>query len=244
MTLMVNDRYLWLEDIAGHEASDCVVHPAAPAAPAAAPVASVSSDADIYDVPGGNGNTQIANSREPTATETRSSTSRSTERRPPLQEEITMANTPNNVNDPNAEVKRAARSASPSWWVPVLTIATATMIASVYGGRPTIATSLVFLMIAAVLFVARKQQRARRDGCLPQNVCPPQNVRTFAWANLVVLIVMIAVLFSAATLLSRVLPPGTALSYGAQFLSAATVLGVGQAVLAYLGVGQRSEQHS
>jgi hypothetical protein len=40
------------------------------------------------------------------------------------------------------------------------------------------------------------------------------------------------------------LPPGTALSYGAQFLSAATVLGVGQAVLAYLGVRRRSEQHS
>jgi hypothetical protein len=54
MTFIVNDPYLWLEDIAGQEASDCVVHPAAPAAPAAAPVASVSSDADIYDVPGGN----------------------------------------------------------------------------------------------------------------------------------------------------------------------------------------------
>jgi hypothetical protein len=73
MTFMVNDRYLWLEDIAGQEASDRVAHPAAaPVAPAAAPVASVSSDADIYDVPGGNGNTQIANSREHTATETRS----------------------------------------------------------------------------------------------------------------------------------------------------------------------------
>jgi prolyl oligopeptidase PreP (S9A serine peptidase family) len=51
MTFMVNDPYLWLEDIAGQEASDCVVHPAAAAAPAAATVASVSSDADIYDVP-------------------------------------------------------------------------------------------------------------------------------------------------------------------------------------------------
>jgi hypothetical protein len=99
-------------------------------------------------------------------------------------------------------------------------------------------------MFAAVLFVARKQQRARRDACLPQKVCPPQNVRKFAWASVVVLFVMIAVLFSAATLLSRVLPPGTALSYGVQFLSAATVLGVGQAVLAYLGVRRRSEQHS
>jgi hypothetical protein len=155
-----------------------------------------------------------------------------------------MADNPNNVSDPNADVKRAARSASPPWWLPVLTIATATMIASVYGGRPTIATSLVFLMIAAVLFVARKQQRARRDAGLPQNVCPPQNVRKFAWLNVVVLVVMIVVLFSAATLLSRALPPGTALSYGVQFLSAATVLGVGQVVLVYLGVRRRSEQHS
>jgi hypothetical protein len=156
-----------------------------------------------------------------------------------------VANTPNNVSDPNADVKRAARSASPPWWLPVLTIAaTATMIASLYGGPLTIATSLAFLMFAAVLFVARKQQRARRDAGLPQNVCPPQNVRKFAWASVVVLFVMIAVLFPAATLLSRVLPPGTALSYGAQFLSAATVLGVGQAVLAYLGVRRRSEQHS
>jgi hypothetical protein len=40
------------------------------------------------------------------------------------------------------------------------------------------------------------------------------------------------------------LPPGTALSYGVQFLSAATVLGVGQVVLVYLGVRRRSEQHS
>jgi len=156
-----------------------------------------------------------------------------------------MANTPNNVSDPNADVKRAARSASPPWWVPVLTIAaTATMIASLYGGPMTIATSLAFLMFAAVLFVARKQQRARRDACLPQNVCPPQNVRKFAWASVVVLFVMIAVLFSAATLLSHALPPGTALSYGVQFLSAATVLGIGQAVLAYLGVRRRSEQPS
>jgi hypothetical protein len=72
MTFMVNDPYLWLENIAGQEVSDCVVHPAVAAAPAAAPVASVSSEADIYDVPGGNGNTQITNSREHTATETRS----------------------------------------------------------------------------------------------------------------------------------------------------------------------------
>lgn len=69
MTLMVNDPYLWLEDIAGQATSDCVVPPAAPAA---APVASVSGDADIYDAADGNGNTQIANSREHTATETRS----------------------------------------------------------------------------------------------------------------------------------------------------------------------------
>jgi TRAP-type uncharacterized transport system fused permease subunit len=157
-----------------------------------------------------------------------------------------MANTPkNNVSDPNADVERAARSASPPWWLPVLTIAaTATMIAAPYGGPMTIATSVAFLMFAAVLFVARKQQRARRDAGLPQNVCPPQNVRKFAWLNVVVLVVMIVVLFSAATLLSRALPPGTALSYGVQFLSAATVLGVGQAVLAYLGVRRRSEQHS
>jgi hypothetical protein len=99
-------------------------------------------------------------------------------------------------------------------------------------------------MFGAVLFVARKQQRARRDAGLPQNVCPPQNVRKFAWASVVVLLVMIVVLFCAATLLSRVLPPGTALSYGAQFLSAATGLGVGQAVLVYLGVRRRSQQHS
>ena len=69
-------------------------------------------------------------------------------------------------------------------------------------------------------------------------------MRKFAWASVVVLFVMIAVLFCAATLLSRILPPGTALSYGAQFLSAATVLGVGQAVLAYVGMRRRSEQRS
>jgi hypothetical protein len=156
-------------------------------------------------------------------------------------EGILMRNDLDDVSDAAGDAQCAAPLASAPWWLRALTnMATAAVIALVFGGygtRPTLWTALAFLAWAIVVVVAPRKVR-RRGGH------PPRSATEFPRASLVVQVVTFVALFFAAILLRGFLAPGTAQTYGAQFLSAAIVLGVGQAVLAYLGVRRRSEQHS
>jgi O-antigen/teichoic acid export membrane protein len=138
-----------------------------------------------------------------------------------------MTNTPNTVGDRAGDAQRQARSLSArrqALW----TVATAALIAFVYGQPPKIWTCAVFLGAVIVMLVARKYWQ-RRHGARSDRrwseLSPARRVTSLG---------MIVVLIVAATALKSVLPPGTAQSFGVQFLSALTLLGVGQAVPAYL----------
>lgn len=161
------------------------------------------------------------------------------------EEAIAVACTPCSVSDPTDPHHAARKGSTTPWWLSVLTVtATAIMIASVYGGPVGFGTALASLAFGAVLLVARKHRGTHGKACAPMNGGPPQRVTRSPWTSMVVLMVMIAVVFGAATVLSHALTPGTALSYGVQFLSAVTVLGVGHTLLAYLAGRRRSGQPS
>jgi drug/metabolite transporter (DMT)-like permease len=116
-----------------------------------------------------------------------------------------------------------------------MTVATAAVIASSYANPFNGLTSLLSIAFLMGFVVAHRPNRGVR---------PPATVRQSSWLSWVVLFATVFAVFFVAIVLRNALAPGTALAFGVQFLSAATVLGVGQAVLAYLGVRRRSEQHS
>ena len=138
-----------------------------------------------------------------------------------------MTNTPNTVGDRAGDAQRPAGSLSARWQA-LWAVATAALIAFFYGQPPKIWTCAVFLGAVIVMLVARKYWQRRhgaRSDLRWSELSPARRVTSLG---------MIVVLIIAATVLKGVLPPGTALAFGVQFLSAATLLGVGQAVPAYL----------
>ncbi|HXO51990.1 MAG TPA: hypothetical protein VN888_13400 [Mycobacterium sp.] len=143
-----------------------------------------------------------------------------------------MTNTPNNVGD-RAGV--AARAASAPWWQALMTVACAALIASLYARPSQGWTSMVTAASGIVLVVASMQWRKRRG------VRAPATVGRSAWLHMVVLFATVAVVFFAAIVLRNALPPTTALAFGVQFLSAITLLGVGEAVRVYLDRRVRKE---
>ena len=143
-----------------------------------------------------------------------------------------MTNTPNNVGD-RAGV--AARAASAPWWQALMTVACAALIASLYARPSQGWTSMVTAASGIVLVVASMQWRKRRG------VRAPATVGRSAWLHMVVLFATVAVVFFAAIVLRNALPPTTALAFGVQFLSAITLLGVGEAVRVYLDWRVRKE---
>ena len=138
-----------------------------------------------------------------------------------------MTNTPNTVGDRAGDAQLPARSLSARWqalWM----VASAALIAFFYEQPPQIWTCAVFLGAVIVMLVARKYWQ-RRHGARSD-----RRWSELSPASRVTSLGMIFVLLIAATVLKSVLPPGTALAFGVQFLSALTTLGVGQAVPAYL----------
>ena len=143
-----------------------------------------------------------------------------------------MTNTPNNVGD---RAGGAARAASAPWWQALMTVACAALIASLYARPSQGWTSMVTAASGIVLVVASMQWRKRRG------VRAPATVGRSAWLHMVVLFATVAVVFFAAIVLRNALPPTTALAFGVQFLSAITLLGVGEAVRVYLDRRVRKE---
>jgi phosphatidylglycerophosphate synthase len=136
-----------------------------------------------------------------------------------------MTNDSSNVSDPRSAVV-------PRWSQALYIAVTAALIAFFYGQPPKIWTCAVFLGAVLVVIVAQ-QWRWRHGGRPARTQSTP--------ASRVTPIVMILVLITAAIVLNDTLPLGTALSFGAQFLSALTVLGVGTTLRAHFA-RPRSEQ--
>jgi hypothetical protein len=106
-----------------------------------------------------------------------------------------------------------------------MTVATAAVIAFSYANPFNGLTSLLSIAFLMAFVVVNRPKRGVR---------PPLTVRQSSWLSWVVLFVTVFAVFFVAIVLRNALAPGTALAFGVQFLSALTVLGVGQAVLAYL----------
>jgi FtsH-binding integral membrane protein len=141
-----------------------------------------------------------------------------------------MTNTPNNLGLPAGAARRAARFASPPWWQALMTVASAAVFA--WFGFTSI-LSIVFLMG----FVVVHSPNLR-------GVRPPATVRQSSWLSWVVLFATVFMVFFVATVLRNALPPGTALAFGVQFLSAVILLGVGSAICAYLEDRRRRKHPS
>lgn len=148
-----------------------------------------------------------------------------------------MMNNPNNAGDRADDVPRNARSVVAPWWLQALTITvTAVLIALFYGQPPKIWTAAVFLGAVIVTLVAVFRWQRRHGGR------PDRRWSELSPASRATTVVTIVVLVGAASVLRLVLPPGTSLSYGAQFLCAATVLGVGATIRGYLNARPSSER--
>jgi hypothetical protein len=146
--------------------------------------------------------------------------------------EFTMTNTPNTVGDRAGD---AGRAASAPWWHALMTVACAALIASLYARPSQTWSSMVTAASGLVLVAASMQWRKRRG------VRAPTTVGRSAWLSMVALFATVAVVFFAAIVLRNALPPRTALTFAVQFLSAITLLGVGEAVRVYLDRRGRKE---
>jgi phosphatidylglycerophosphate synthase len=147
-----------------------------------------------------------------------------------------MTNNPINAGEPADDARRNARSAVAPWRLEAATIAvTAALIALFYGQPPKIWTAAVFVGAAIVTLVAVFRWQRRHGGR------PDRRWNELSSASRATIIVQVVVLVGSASVLRVVLPPGTALSYGAQFLCAATVLGVGAMIRRYLNARPSSE---
>jgi hypothetical protein len=77
-----------------------------------------------------------------------------------------------------------------------------------------------------------------------RDVRPPATVRQSSWLSWVVLFATVFVVFFVATVLRNAQTPGTARTFGVQFLSAVILLGVASAICAYLEARRRRKHPS
>jgi hypothetical protein len=143
-----------------------------------------------------------------------------------------MTNTPNSLGLPAGDARRSARFASAPRWQALMTVASAAVIAWSYANPFNGLTSLLSIAFLMGFVVVHRPKR------------PPATVRQSSWLSWVVLFATVFVVFFVATVLRNALPPGTALAFGVQFLSAVILLGVGSAICAYLEARRRRKHPS
>jgi hypothetical protein len=125
------------------------------------------------------------------------------------------------------------RTAAAPWWGRALTVVVIAAVSAItYGGPLTVATAVVVIVVLAAMLVAglgwQRHRGVPMRGLLLGHGGPS---RSRANSRLV-LIGMLVGWVIVAQVLKAFLTPGTVASYGAQFLCAAIIFGVGTTLLA------------